>query len=54
MGSGKIVSQVGQKHGWTTTRPAQLQHLLVSRREDFLRFARAVGEKIAAPARHIW
>ncbi len=54
MGSGQIVSQLGQKHGWTQARQAQLQQFVVSHRGDFLKFGRTVGEKIAAPLQHIW
>lgn len=54
MGSGQLVSQVGQKHGWSGVRQAQIQHFFVAHRADFLSYGRVIGEKIAEPVKHIW
>jgi predicted PurR-regulated permease PerM len=52
--SGELVSQVGQRHGWSEARQAQIQNLLISHKDDILEFARNIGQKLAQPARHIW
>jgi predicted PurR-regulated permease PerM len=52
--SGEFVSQVGQKHGWSETRQAQIQNFFISHKDVLLRFGRAVGQKLAVPAQHIW
>ncbi len=54
LGSGQLVSQVGQKHGWSQARQVATQNFLISHREDILRYGRALGAKIAQPAQHIW
>jgi predicted PurR-regulated permease PerM len=53
-GSGELVSQVGQKHGWSEARQAQIQNFFVSHKDDILGFGRAIGQKLAEPAQHIW
>jgi predicted PurR-regulated permease PerM len=52
--SGELLSQVGQKHGWSEARQAQIQNFLISHKEVILGFARNIGQKLAQPARHIW
>lgn len=54
MGSGQLVSQIGRKHGWSVVRQVQIQSLLVAHRADILRYAQALGKKLAEPAQHIW
>ena len=53
-GSGELVSQVGQKHGWSEARQAQIQNFLISRKDVILGYGRTIGQKLAQPARHIW
>jgi predicted PurR-regulated permease PerM len=53
-GSGELVSQVGQKHGWSQATQAQIQHFVVSHKDDILGYGRAIGQKLAEPAKHIW
>jgi predicted PurR-regulated permease PerM len=53
-GTGELVSQVGQKHGWSEARQAQIQNFLRSHKGDVLGFGRAIGQKLAEPAQHIW
>jgi predicted PurR-regulated permease PerM len=53
-GSGELVSQVGQKHGWSDARQAQIQNFLVSHKNVILGFGRNLGQKLAEPAQHIW
>jgi predicted PurR-regulated permease PerM len=53
-GSGELVSQVGQKHGWSEARQAQIQKFFVAHKDDILGFGRAVGQKLAEPAQHVW
>ena len=53
-GSGQLVSQVGQKHGWSEARQAQIQNFFISHKDSILGYARAIGQKVAAPAQHIW
>src|ERR1700691_1385010 len=53
-GSGELVSQVGQKHGWSEARQAQIQNFFVAHKDDILGFGRAVGQKLAEPAQHVW
>jgi predicted PurR-regulated permease PerM len=52
--SGELLSQVGQRHGWSEARQAQIQNFLISHKEVILGFARNIGQKVAQPARHIW
>jgi predicted PurR-regulated permease PerM len=54
MSSGQLLSQVGNNHGWSGAKQAQIQNFLVSHRDDFLNYARLAGEKLATPAKHIW
>src|SRR6202021_2304626 len=53
-GSGELVSQVGQEHGWSAERQAQIQNFLIQHKDDILGYGRAIGQKLAAPAQHIW
>jgi predicted PurR-regulated permease PerM len=53
-GSGELVSQVGQKHGWSDARQAQIQNFLVAHKDIILGFGRNIGQKLAQPAQHIW
>jgi predicted PurR-regulated permease PerM len=53
-GSGALVSQVGQKHGWSEARQAQIQSFFISHKNDILGYGRAIGQKLAEPAQHIW
>src|ERR1700679_3649465 len=54
MGSGQLVSQIGRKQGWSEVRQVQIQSLFVAHRSDILRYAQALGGKLAEPAQHIW
>jgi predicted PurR-regulated permease PerM len=54
MGSGQLVSQVGNKHGWSWQTQAEIQGFLVAHRGDILGYAKVLGSKLAEPARHIW
>jgi predicted PurR-regulated permease PerM len=54
MASGQLVSEVGQKHGWTSDRVKQIQGLFESHRDDLLGYGKAFASRIAAPAQHIW
>ena len=54
IGSGQLVSQIGQSHGWSEVRQQQIQSFLVEHRADLLGYGRAIGEKLASPAKHIW
>ena len=53
-GSGELLSQVGQKHGWSEARQAQIQNFFVSHKDDILGYGRTIGQKLAQPAQHIW
>jgi predicted PurR-regulated permease PerM len=53
-GSGELVSQVGQKHGWSEARQAQIQNFFISHKDVILGYGRAIGQKLAEPAQHIW
>jgi predicted PurR-regulated permease PerM len=53
-GSGELVSQVGQKHGWSEARQSQIQNFIVAHKDDILSFGRAIGQKLAEPAQHVW
>ena len=53
-GSGELVSQVGQRHGWSEARQAQIQNFLIAHKDMILGYGRAIGQKLAAPAQHIW
>ena len=53
-GSGQLVSQVGQKHGWSEARQAQIQNFFITHKDNILGYGRAIGQKLAAPAQHIW
>jgi predicted PurR-regulated permease PerM len=52
--SGELISQVGQKHGWSDARQAQIQNFLISHKAVILSFGRNIGQKLAQPAQHIW
>ncbi|WP_050058668.1 AI-2E family transporter [Silvibacterium bohemicum] len=54
MGSGQLVSQIGRKQGWSEVRQVQIQSLFVAHRPDILRYAQALGGKLAEPVQHIW
>lgn len=54
MGSGQLVSQVGQKHGWSEAREAQIQSFFVIHRGDLLGYGKLLAAKLAEPAKHIW
>jgi predicted PurR-regulated permease PerM len=53
-GSGELLSQVGQKHGWSEARQAQIQNFLKAHKDDILGYGRTIGQKLAEPAQHIW
>jgi len=53
-GSGQLVSQVGEKHGWSQARQDQIQNFFVEHKDDILAYFRVIGEKVAEPAQHIW
>lgn len=53
-GSGELVSQVGQKRGWSEARQAQIQNYFTSHKDDILRYGKTIGQKLAEPAQHIW
>ena len=54
IGSGQLVFQIGQTHGWSQQREVQIQSLVVAHRNDILNYARTIGESLAEPAQHIW
>jgi predicted PurR-regulated permease PerM len=45
---------VGQKHGWSEARQAQIQNFFIAHKDDILRYGRAIGQKLAEPAQHVW
>jgi predicted PurR-regulated permease PerM len=45
---------VGQKHGWSEVRQAQIQNLFISHKDVILGYGRAIGQRLAVPAQHIW
>ena len=53
-GSGQLVSQVGQNHGWSRARQAQIQGFLIAHKDLILGYGRAIGQRLAEPAQHIW
>jgi predicted PurR-regulated permease PerM len=53
-GSGQLVSQVGEKHGWSQARQEQIQNFFVEHKDDIIGYGRVIGEKAAEPAQHIW
>jgi predicted PurR-regulated permease PerM len=53
-GSGELISQVGQKHGWSAARQAQIQRFFMAHKDDILGYGRVIGQKLAEPAQHIW
>jgi predicted PurR-regulated permease PerM len=53
-GSGELVSQVGQKHGWSEATQAQIQTFFRAHKSVILGFGAAIGQKLAVPAQHIW
>jgi len=53
-GSGELVSQVGQKHGWSEARQAQIQNFFIAHKDAILGYGRIIGQKLAEPAQHIW
>jgi predicted PurR-regulated permease PerM len=53
-GSGQLVSQVGEKHGWSQARQEQIQNFFVEHKDDILGYGRVIGEKLAEPAQHVW
>lgn len=54
MGSGQLVSQVGNKHGWSWQTQAKIQNFFVTHRGDILGYGKILGSKLAEPAQHIW
>ena len=54
IGSGQLVFQIGQTHGWSQQRVAQIQSFVVTHRNDILNYAKSIGEGLAEPAQHIW
>jgi predicted PurR-regulated permease PerM len=48
-GSGELVSQVGQKHGWSEARQAQIQNFFVSHKDDILGAAHMVANSHPHP-----
>ncbi len=53
-GSGQLVSQVGQKHGWSEERQAQIQTFFKAHKDLILGYGAAIGQRLAVPAQHIW
>jgi predicted PurR-regulated permease PerM len=53
-GSGQLVSQVGQEHGWSEARQAQIDRFFKSHKDVILGYGAAIGQKLAVPAQHIW
>ncbi len=53
-GSGQLVSQVGQKHGWSEARQAQIDRFFRSHKDVILGYGAAIGQRLAVPAQHIW
>ncbi len=45
---------MGQRHGWSEARQAQIQNFFIAHKDDILGFGRAIGQKLAEPAQHIW
>jgi predicted PurR-regulated permease PerM len=54
LSSGDLVRQVGQNHGLSPERQAQIQAFFEDHKDVLPGYARAVGEKLAEPASHIW
>ena len=54
MGSGELVSQIGQKHGWSQDRQQQIQSFFESHRADLLAYGKVLGAKLAEPVQKIW
>jgi predicted PurR-regulated permease PerM len=54
IGSGQLVFQIGQTHGWSQQRVAQIQSFFYAHRTDILNYAKSIGESLAEPAQHIW
>jgi predicted PurR-regulated permease PerM len=52
--SGQLVAQIGQNHGWSEDRQAQIQEFFVAHRGDIAGYGRVVASKLAEPAQHIW
>ncbi len=53
-GSGELVSQVGEEHGWSQARQAQIQNFLISHKDTILRYGQVIGQKLEQPVQHIW
>src|ERR1700733_6976878 len=53
-GSGQLVSQVGQQHGWSGARQVQIQDFFKSHKDVILGYGAAIGQRLAVPAQHIW
>ncbi len=53
-GTGDLLVQMGQQHGWSVARQMQMQNFLVKHKEDILNYGRVIGQKLAEPAQHIW
>jgi predicted PurR-regulated permease PerM len=53
-GSGQLVSQVGQQHGWSGARQVQIQGFFKSHKDLILGYGAAIGQRLAVPAQHIW
>ena len=45
---------MGQRHGWSEARQAQIQNFFIAHKDMILGYGRAIGQKLAAPAQHIW
>lgn len=54
MGSGQLVSQVGNRRGWSGATQAEIQEFLISHRSQILGYGKMLGARLAEPARHIW
>lgn len=54
LGSGQLVSQLGQHYHWADSRVGQIQGFITDHREDILDYGKSAGAKLAAPAKHIW
>ena len=54
LNSGELITNFGRTHHWSADRQAQIQSFFMSHKGDLPAFARAVGERLATPASHIW
>ena len=54
VGSGQLVTELGNHYHWNQSRVNQVQLFLSSHRDEMLGYGKVVGAKIATPAQKIW